>query len=292
MFQVCRLDFHCGSLSPSKFSVNGCRHEDESLVIPHCIHFIGYISTCFPHSVSWSLVHWTCSPCGRKATWNSYYSSKLCGKSLEHGWHINFFFLISFSICFLNSLSWFCSLVAHMQVISVACCVFYSHCGNRALVRGKSFERRSSGWFSFSLLKEDISPWISKILRMHEFKDQICSSWFAPVGSASDYPLLSKWVIYGEVCPQWWRWSHLIFIFFLSLSIRDNTFISIHCVCSSETDFFFFQLVCSGSCSGPSDEISPLYSLWATFIGLYIANYVVERSSGYGQFTSECIYYV
>ncbi|CAN6478456.1 unnamed protein product [Victoria cruziana] len=73
---------------------------------------------------------------------------------------------------------------------------------------------------------------------MNEMKDQICSSWFAPVGSASDYPLLSKWVIYGES-------------------------------------------VCSGSCAGPSDEISPIYSLWATFIGLYIANYVVERSSGW-----------
>jgi hypothetical protein len=34
---------------------------------------------------------------------------------------------------------------------------------------------------------------------MNELKDQICTSWFAPVGSASDYPLLSKWVIYGEV---------------------------------------------------------------------------------------------
>lgn len=42
-----------------------------------------------------------------------------------------------------------------------------------------------------------------------------------------------------------------------------------------------FQLACSGSCAGPSDEISPIYSLWATFIGLYIANYVVERSTGY-----------
>jgi hypothetical protein len=69
-------------------------------------------------------------------------------------------------------------------------------------------------------------------------KDEICSSWFAPVGSASDYPLLAKWVIYGE-------------------------------------------LVCSGSCAGPSDEISPLYSLWATFVGLYIANFVVERSTGW-----------
>ncbi|KAJ9674490.1 hypothetical protein PVL29_023817 [Vitis rotundifolia] len=73
---------------------------------------------------------------------------------------------------------------------------------------------------------------------MNELKDQVCSSWFAPVGSASDYPLLSKWVIYGE-------------------------------------------LACSGSCPGSSDEISPIYSLWATFIGLYIANYVVERSSGW-----------
>ncbi|XP_065619513.1 uncharacterized protein LOC136063284 [Quercus suber] len=73
---------------------------------------------------------------------------------------------------------------------------------------------------------------------MNELKDQVCSSWFAPVGSASDYPLLSKWVIYGE-------------------------------------------LACNGSCVGSSDGISPIYSLWATFIGLYIANYVVERSTGW-----------
>ncbi|KAF6140471.1 hypothetical protein GIB67_010301 [Kingdonia uniflora] len=72
---------------------------------------------------------------------------------------------------------------------------------------------------------------------MNELKDKVCSSWFAPVGSASDYPLLSKWVIYGE-------------------------------------------LGCNGSCTGQSDGISPIYSLWATFIGLYMANYVVERSSG------------
>lgn len=90
-----------------------------------------------------------------------------------------------------------------MQVISVACCVFYSHCGNRAIVREKSFDRRHSNWFSFSFWKkQDTNTWISKFLRMHEFKDQICSSWFAPVGSASDYPFFSKWVIYGEVCYQ------------------------------------------------------------------------------------------
>uniref|UniRef100_A0A0E0LGR2 Calcineurin-like phosphoesterase domain-containing protein n=1 Tax=Oryza punctata TaxID=4537 RepID=A0A0E0LGR2_ORYPU len=33
--------------------------------------------------------------------------------------------------------------------------------------------------------------------------------------------------------------------------------------------------------SGYSNDISPVYSLWATFIGLYIANYVVERSTGW-----------
>ncbi|XP_008811243.1 uncharacterized protein LOC103722455 [Phoenix dactylifera] len=131
------------------------------------------------------------------------------------------------------------TIIQNCAVISVACCVFYSHCGNRAIVREKSFDRRHSNWFSFSFWKkQDRNTWISKFLRMHEFKDQICSSWFAPVGSASDYPFFSKWVIYGE-------------------------------------------LACSGSCGGLSDEISPIYSLWATFMGLYIANYVVERSTGW-----------
>lgn len=44
---------------------------------------------------------------------------------------------------------------------------------------------------------------------------------------------------------------------------------------------FVFQLTCGGSCAESPDEISPIYSLWATFIGLYIANYVVERSTGW-----------
>ncbi|KAM0948670.1 putative calcineurin-like phosphoesterase domain, ApaH type, metallo-dependent phosphatase [Dioscorea sansibarensis] len=159
-------------------------------------------------------------------------------------------FLFAFHIVFLGL--WYVGIVARVAgrrpailtiiqnctVISIACCVFYSHCGNRAILREKSFDRRNSGWFSFSpFKKQDRNAWISKFLRMHELKDQICSSWFAPVGSASDYPFLSKWVIYGE-------------------------------------------LACAGSC-GPSDEISPIYSLWATFIGLYMANYVIERSSGW-----------
>jgi hypothetical protein len=42
------------------------------------------------------------------------------------------------------------------------------------------------------------------------------------------------------------------------------------------------QRVCNDACvGGPTDIISPVYSLWATFIGLYVANYVVERSTGY-----------
>lgn len=111
-----------------------------------------------------------------------------------------------FSVCRLVLWFWITGHSGHsgwfyLQVISIACCVFYSHCGNRAILREKSFDRRNSGWFSFSpFKKQDRNAWISKFLRMHELKDQICSSWFAPVGSASDYPFLSKWVIYGEVC--------------------------------------------------------------------------------------------
>lgn len=101
---------------------------------------------------------------------------------------------------------------------------------------------------------------------MNELKDQVCSSWFAPVGSASDYPLLSKWVIYGEVPLE------AILSFIMSVSSRFFCHLSLF--------FLLSQLACTGSCPGSSDEISPIYSLWATFIGLYIANYVVERSSG------------
>eukprot|EP01018_Ginkgo_biloba_P006074 Gb_19683 [translate_table: standard] len=131
------------------------------------------------------------------------------------------------------------TILQNSAVLSIACCVFYSHCGNRAPSRGKSFGRRNSGRFVFeSFNKADNDTWYSRLPRMHELKEQVCSTWFAPVGSASDYPVFSKWVIYGE-------------------------------------------LVCNEACVGPSDNISPIYSLWATFIGLYIANYVVERSTGW-----------
>ncbi|KAG4147137.1 hypothetical protein ERO13_D05G203800v2 [Gossypium hirsutum] len=158
-------------------------------------------------------------------------------------------FLIVFHIIFLGL--WYLGLVSRVAgrrpailtilqncaVISIACCVFYSHCGNRAMLRDRPFERKTSNWFSF-WKKEERNTWLAKFVRMSELKNQVCSSWFAPVGLASDYPLLSKWVIYGE-------------------------------------------LACNGSCPGSSDEISPIFSLWATFIGLYMANYVVERSTGW-----------
>ncbi|KAG6391925.1 hypothetical protein SASPL_149689 [Salvia splendens] len=159
-------------------------------------------------------------------------------------------FLLVFHIVFIGL--WYIGLVARVAgrrpailtilqncaVISVACCVFYSHCGNRANMREKIFERRYSGWFTL-WNKEERNSWLAKFVRVNEFKDQVCKSWFAPVGSANDYPFLSKWVIYGE-------------------------------------------LTCTGgSCAESPAEISPIYSLWATFIGLYMANYVVERSTGW-----------
>ncbi|CAI9753463.1 unnamed protein product [Fraxinus pennsylvanica] len=158
-------------------------------------------------------------------------------------------FLLFFHVIFLCL--WYVGLVARVAgkrpellailqncaVISVACCVFYSHCGNRAIMKEKAFDRRNLGWFTL-WNKGERDSWLADFVRMSELKDQVCSSWFAPVGSASDYPFLSKWVIYGE-------------------------------------------LTCSGSCAESPDEISPIYSLWATFIGLYIANYVVGRSTGW-----------
>lgn len=158
-------------------------------------------------------------------------------------------FLLVFHIVFIGL--WYIGLVARVAgrrpailtilqncaVISVACCVFYSHCGNRAITREKTFQRRFSAWFTL-WNKEERNSWLAKFVRVNEFKDQVCSSWFAPVGSANDYPFLSKWVIYGEACT-------------------------------------------GGLCAESPAEISPIYSLWATFIGLYMANYVVERSTGW-----------
>lgn len=65
-------------------------------------------------------------------------------------------------------------------------------------MRQKTYDRKYSGWFTL-WNKEERNSWLAKFVRMNEFKDQVCSSWFAPVGSAKDYPFLSKWVIYGEV---------------------------------------------------------------------------------------------
>jgi hypothetical protein len=65
--------------------------------------------------------------------------------------------------------------------------------------RSESFGKSSDPSLLALLKNENGTTWISNFLFMNELKDQICTSWFAPVGSASDYPLLSKWVIYGEV---------------------------------------------------------------------------------------------
>jgi len=65
--------------------------------------------------------------------------------------------------------------------------------------KSKSFGSSSDPNLLAFLENENGSKWISNFLCMNQLKDPICSSWFAPVGSASDYPLLAKWVIYGEV---------------------------------------------------------------------------------------------
>jgi hypothetical protein len=85
-----------------------------------------------------------------------------------------------------------------VQVLSIACCVFYSHCGNRAILKERPFVRKNSFWFSF-FKKEERNTWLAKFLRMNELKDQVCSSWFAPVGSASDVQLEST-IISIDLC--------------------------------------------------------------------------------------------
>ncbi|KAG0612584.1 hypothetical protein M758_6G039400 [Ceratodon purpureus] len=132
----------------------------------------------------------------------------------------------------------FLTIVQNSTVLSIACCVFYSHCGNQVP------QHKPTLWSPYPLSRESIKwvagaqPSAPEGWNMQHVKSQVCWKWLAPVGSAKDYPVFSKWVVYGE-------------------------------------------LVCNDACVGPSDNISPVYSLWATFIGLYIANFVVERSTGW-----------
>jgi hypothetical protein len=76
--------------------------------------------------------------------------------------------------------------------------------------RSESFGKSSDPSLLAFLKNENGTTWLSNFLFMNELKDQICTSWFAPVGSASDYPLLSKWVIYGEV-TLFLKKIHLLF---------------------------------------------------------------------------------
>ncbi|KAB1220379.1 hypothetical protein CJ030_MR3G009839 [Morella rubra] len=95
--------------------------------------------------------------------------------------------------------------------ISIACCVFLSHCGER-------------------------------LLEQRNLKDQVCSSWLAWVESGTEsnlyFPLFYVWDNYGRM-----------------------------------------YIIYGQFAEGPSEEIYRVYSLWATFIGLYVANYVAETSS-------------
>lgn len=124
------------------------------------------------------------------------------------------------------------TILQNSAVLSIACCAFYSHCGNQAPEQPGIFQRQRS-------VIKDLPKWFANLPNMHHAKEQMCTEWLGPVGTAADYPVFSKWALYGE-------------------------------------------RVCNDACvGGPTDIISPVYSLWATFIGLYIANYVVERSTGW-----------
>lgn len=87
-----------------------------------------------------------------------------------------------------------------LQVLSIACCVFYSHCGNQVPQHNPTL------WSPYPLSQESIK-WAAGASKspspegwnMQHVKSQVCWKWLAPVGSAKDYPVFSKWVVYGEV---------------------------------------------------------------------------------------------
>ena len=87
-----------------------------------------------------------------------------------------------------------------LQVLSIACCVFYSHCGNQVA------HHKTTLWSPYPLSQESLKwvagasePGSPEGWNMQHVKSQVCWKWLAPVGSAKDYPVFSKWVVYGEV---------------------------------------------------------------------------------------------
>lgn len=80
-------------------------------------------------------------------------------------------------------------------MLSVACCVFYSHCGNHAQNESQ-FGQNDAGLFTLWETGER-SELLAKFLKMYELNGEECG-WFAPV-STRDYPIHSKWLIYAEV---------------------------------------------------------------------------------------------
>jgi hypothetical protein len=85
-----------------------------------------------------------------------------------------------------------------MQVLSIACCVFFSHCGNQAPARSTFLGRQ----WSRNLLFEDLPNWFAGWQNIHQAKELVCTQLLGTVGSAQDYPVFSKWVLYGEVCKE------------------------------------------------------------------------------------------
>ncbi len=98
-----------------------------------------------------------------------------------------------------------------VQVLSIACCVFYSHCGNEPTqplrlsstlhLSDMTSQQRDEHDFAANVTSS-FWGWNAQLV-----KEQVCQKWLAPVGSAEDYPVFSKWVLYGEVgvaLPAFW----------------------------------------------------------------------------------------
>lgn len=89
-------------------------------------------------------------------------------------------------------------ILQNSAVLSIACCVFYSHCGNRAPSRPPLFAKQKSE-ILFDFFKNSKRTWWPTL---QGAKEQICSTWLGPVGSASDYPFFLQMGFVWRTCLQ------------------------------------------------------------------------------------------
>lgn len=192
------------AISPSpQFSVNGVGFTDEPFSFPQHLYLLSNFLDRIPCHIFWPVVSWPCFSYGRGKVRYAYYNPRLCSKFLgiNNYMSVLYFHLILFSYLFSCPLSMFLHFVPCCRLKYSLLCTLQplTRCGNKTSSQEINLliVELLAGLCSLcGKKKHEDNSLISKLSRMHKFKEQICSSWFV---SASDYPLLSERAIYGEV---------------------------------------------------------------------------------------------